>query len=72
MDTHRDFHVIVALDGLGRRLGTLSIPTTRSGYEELTDWANVFGSLEDVGIEGAGSFGAWLARFLRAEGTRVL
>ena len=66
-----DFHVAVALDGLGRRLGTLSIPTTRSGYEKLAEWANGFGPLESVGIEGTGSFGAGLTRFLRAEGTRV-
>jgi hypothetical protein len=34
VDTHKDIHVAVALDGLGRRLGTLSIPTTPAGYEE--------------------------------------
>ena len=37
VDTHKHFHV--ALDGLGRRLGTLSIPTTPAGYEQLVDWA---------------------------------
>ena len=72
VDTHKDFHVAVALDGLGRRLGTLSIPTTPAGYEELVDWANGFGPLEGVGIEGTGSFGAGLTRFLQAEGTKVL
>ena len=71
VDTHKDTHVAVALDGLGRRLGTLSIPTTLEGYKELVDWANGFGPLEDVGIEGTGSFGAGLARFLRSEGTEV-
>jgi transposase len=72
VDTHKDFHVAVALDGLGRRLGTLSIPTTPAGYEELVDWARGFGPLEGVGIEGTGSFGAGLTRFLQAEGTKVL
>ena len=72
VDTHKDFHVAVALDGLGRRLGALSIPTTPAGYEELVDWANGFGPLEGVGIEGTGSFGAGLTRFLQAEGTKVL
>lgn len=71
VDTHKDFHVAVALDGLGRRLGTLSIPTTPAGYEELVDWANGFGPLEGVGIEGTGSFGAGLSRFLRSKGARV-
>jgi transposase len=72
VDTHKDFHVAVALDGLGRRLGTLSIPTTPAGYEELVEWARGFGPLEGVGIEGTGSFGAGLTRFLQAEGTKVL
>jgi hypothetical protein len=49
-----------------------SIPTTPAGYEELVDWANGFGPLEGVGIEGTGSFGAGVTRFLQeAEGTKV-
>jgi transposase len=35
VDTHLDAHVAVALDGLGRRLGELAVPTTRKGYESL-------------------------------------
>ena len=36
------------------------------------DWANGFGPLEGVGIEGTGSFGAGVTRFLQeAEGTKV-
>ena len=71
VDAHKDNHVGVAVDGVGRRLGTLSIPTTRGGYEELVDRANGFGPLEGIGIEGTGSFGAGLTRFLRAEGRRI-
>ncbi len=67
----KDFHVAVVLDSLGKRLGTLSIPTTPAGYEKLVDWANGFGPLEGVGIEGTGSFGAGLTRFLQAEGAKV-
>ena len=33
VDTHLDFHVAVALDTLGRRLGELTVPTTTEGYE---------------------------------------
>jgi transposase len=43
VDTHKDVHVAVALDGLGRCLGTLSIPTTPAGYEEL--WTGRTGSV---------------------------
>ena len=71
VDTHKDIHVAVALDGLGRRLGTLSIPTTPEGYKKLVDWASEFGSLEHAGVEGTGSFGAGLARFLKGRGIRV-
>ena len=71
VDTHKDIHVAVALDGLGRRLGALSVPTTPAGYKELVDWANGFGPLGRTGVEGTGSFGAGLTRFLRAEGIEV-
>ena len=71
VDTHKDFHVAVALDGIGRRRGDLSVPANPAGYEKLVDWANGFGPLEHAGVEGTGSFGAGLARFLRAQGIRV-
>jgi transposase len=71
VDTHKDVHVAVALDGIGRRLGTLSVPANPAGYEKLADWAEKFGPLEHAGVEGTGSFGAGLARFLRAQGIRV-
>ncbi len=35
VDTHADVHVGVALDRLGRRLGSKSVPTTEAGYAEL-------------------------------------
>lgn len=72
VDTHRDFHVAVALDHLGRRLGTTSVPTTVAGYGKLARWAEGFGIVGSVGVEGTGSFGAGLARFLRARGFEVL
>ena len=72
VDTHLDSHVAVALDHMGRRLGVLSVPTTRAGYAKLLRWAEALGELHRVGIEGAGSFGAGLARFLRASGAEVL
>jgi transposase len=35
------------------------------------DWARGYGALERAGVEGTGSFGAGLARFLKAEGIEV-
>jgi transposase len=45
VDTHLDMHVAVTLDQLGCRLGVLSVPTTKAGYEELVSWAEGFGEL---------------------------
>ena len=72
VDTHLDEHVAVALDHLGRRLDAVSVPTTGAGYARLFRWAEGLGELQRVGIEGTGSFGAGLARFLRARGVEVL
>ena len=72
VDTHRDTHVGVALDQLGRTLGARSVSTTPGGYAALVAWARGFGALERVGIEGANSYGAGLSRWLRAQGVPVL
>jgi len=72
VDTHLDEHVAVALDQLGRRLGEMHVPTTEAGYAKLLGWASGLGALKRVGIEGAGSFGAGLARFVRKRGVEVL
>jgi transposase len=72
VDTHLDVHVAVALDGLGRRLGELAVPTTEKGYESLISWAEGFARVRGAGVEGTSSYGAGLARYLRAVGIRVL
>jgi transposase len=71
VDTHKDTHVGVALDGLGRFQGTLSVAANLAGYRKLLEWASEFGHLEHAGVEGTGSFGAGLTRFLKAEGVSV-
>jgi transposase len=72
VDTHLNFHVAVAIDHLGRRLGESSVPTTVQGYERLLRWAEGFGPLRCAGVEGPSSYGAGLARHLRARGIEVL
>ena len=72
VDTHLDFHVAVALDHLGRHLGESSVPTTGKDYERLLSWAEGFGPLRCVGVEGTSSYGAGLTRHLRARGIEVL
>jgi transposase len=72
VDTHLDVHVAVALDHLGRRLKTFSVPTTKKGYEDLLTWAEGFGAVRCAGVEGTSSYGAGLARYLRAVGIKVM
>jgi transposase len=72
VDTHADVHVAAALDQLGRLLGTHSTATTPAGYAALVGWAEQFGTLVRIGIEGTGSYGAGLARWLRARGHAVV
>ena len=72
VDTHLEFHVAVAVDNLGRRLGESSALTTAKGYEELLCWAEGFGPVMYAGVEGTGSYGAGLARHLRTRGIEVL
>ena len=72
VDTHKDNHVAAALDRVGRLLGTAEFPTTPTGYRALLAWLGSFGTVERVGVEGTGAWGAGLARFLRATGIRVI
>jgi len=71
-DAHADVHVGVALDQAGRRLGERTVPTTNAGNAALVAWASRFGAVARVGIEGTGSYGAGLARWLRAHGVAVV
>ena len=76
VDTHSEAHVAVALDGAGRRTGELAVANSQAGYARLLGWALGFGDVVAAGVaagvEGTGSYGAGLSRFLRAGGLRVL
>lgn len=72
VDTHKDVHVAAVIDDVGRLLGVESFPTTASGYGLLLEWLNSFGLLDRVGVEGTGSWGAGLTRFLAAAGVVVV
>jgi transposase len=72
IDTHKDVHVAVALDHLGRRLAELHVPTTTAGYSSLEHWATSLGIVDAFGIEGTGSYGAGLTRFLRQRNYRLI
>jgi transposase len=46
----------------------LTSSSTAAGYRALLAWMRGFGRLRAVGVEGAGSYGAALARHLAAKG----
>lgn len=72
VDTHKDEHVAVVINKLGVRIGQRNLPTTNTGYVGLEHWANGLGEIEAFGVEGTGSYGAGLARFLRGQGHSVI
>jgi len=72
VDTHRDLHVPVVIDQVGRVLGTEAFPVHARGYAALLRWMRRFGPLAAVGVEGTGSYGAGLARYLMAQGVTVV
>lgn len=66
VDTHKDQHAAFAIDGLGIALGEpITIAATDQGYAELVSWAEELGRAVAFGVEGCGSYGIGLARFLR-------
>ena len=72
VDTHKDQHVAVALDGRGVRLDEKHVPVATYGYEELERWSRDLGQVHAFGVEGTGSYGAGLARFLTCRGYTVI
>jgi hypothetical protein len=53
-------------------LGTHTIPTTPAGYAALLAWAGRLGRVDRIGVEGTGSYGAGLTRWLRTHGQFVV
>ena len=64
VDTHADNHMAAAVDHNGGLLGVESFPVSETGYEDLLAWLVGFGELVRVGVEGTGSWGVGLSRFL--------
>ena len=71
VDTHKDTHVGAVIDRLGRLLDTRSFSTSNAGYEDLRNWMNALGPVAAIGVEGTGSYGAGLMRYLRNHGEVV-
>ena len=72
VDTHQGEHVAVAVDRQGVRLGELHALATTYGYGKLERWSRSLGEIRAFGIEGTGSYGAGVARFLTRRGYTVV
>jgi transposase len=72
VDTHLDLNVAAALDGIGGLVGVAEFPATLAGHRDLLSWLAGFGPVARVGVEGTGSYGAGLARFLRRAGVEIV
>src|SRR5271170_5923298 len=68
IDTHGEVHVAAALDEVGGLLGTESFEADPDGYVALFSWLTEFGTVTKIGVEGTGSYGAGVARFLARAG----
>src|SRR5689334_14958933 len=71
VDTHADVHVAAVVDQGGRVLGTQAFPADAAGYRAAPAWMRAHGELARVGVEGTGSYGAGLARYLAGCGVAV-
>lgn len=72
VDTHKDFHVAAAIDDIGRILSTETFPANTAGYRRLKRWLECHGQVVKVGVEGTGSYGMGLTRFLASDDIEVI
>lgn len=72
VDTHGQTHHAAVIDQVGRQLGDREFSTSPAGYRALLLWLQGHGTLERVGIEGTGAYGAALARHLNTEQVDVV
>jgi transposase len=72
VDTHGRTHHGAVIDSVGRLLGDREFAATAAGYRGLLAWVGSFGPVRAIGVEGTGTYGAGLARYLSAEAVRVI
>jgi transposase len=72
VDTHSQTHHAAVQAMNGARIADAQFPATSEGYAQLLAWMRSFGRLHAAGVEGTGSYGAGLARYLRSQGVTVI
>lgn len=75
-DSHKRTHTVVALDEVGRRLGTKTVRTNAEGHLALVEWATQFADHDEHGVRFALEDCRHLTRRLESDllaaGQRVL
>lgn len=71
VDTHKDRHVIVIIDSVGKAVRAFSVPATSSGYRRAISVASELGGTLTWGLESTGCYGALFARNLIGAGFQV-
>jgi transposase len=73
VDTHRDQHVVVVCDQAGRLVAELVVAADRAGYAEALRFVEAHAWMQRWwAVEGTGSYGAGLTRYLIGRGERVV
>ena len=72
VDTHKDTHTAAVMDARGRIRASHTFAATPVGYRQLTRWLSGHGHVAAVGVEGTGSYGAGLTRYLNSEHLTVV
>ena len=72
VDTHADTHHVAVIDTNGTRIADAKFLTTLAGLAALVAFVRSHGTVIRVGVEGTGSYGAGLSRYLRDEGFTVV
>ena len=49
-DSHKRTHTVVAVDDIGRRLGTKTVRTNSEGHLALVEWATQFTDHDDTEV----------------------
>lgn len=72
VDTHKDTHSAALLSATAETLREVTVASTPAGFQKLLDTASSFTGRRLWAVEGTGSFGAGLARFLLDRGESVV
>ncbi|CAH9052146.1 hypothetical protein PSECIP111951_00557 [Pseudoalteromonas holothuriae] len=65
VDTHLDNHVAVLINNVGQVIDTQEFSVNSSGYSQLYKWCKSFGTVNQAGLEGTGTYGAGLCKFCK-------